>query len=297
MLSISVIILTYNEEIHIARAIENVLTFTDRIFIVDSFSTDKTVEIAENLGAEIFQNKWENNYAKQFNWALDNLPITTEWILRLDADEYLTDELINEMNERLILLPTEVSGVAFKLGRVFMNREVCKRLNIRLLRLFRNGRARCEQRLMDEHMEIQEGITIDFGNVFFDHNLNDISWWSTKHIGYAIREAVDLLNVEYRFSEENDNNGELSDQAKAKRAKKIKYALSPLFLRSFLYFIYRYFYKLGILEGKEGFIWHFMQGWWYRTLVDVKVLEIKKACGEDKSKMIEYIEKKYSIRL
>ena len=103
MLDLSVIILTYNEEIHIRRCIENIKSIAKDVFVVDSFSTDRTLDIAKSLGAKVYQNKWENNYAKQFNWALGNLPIQTKWILRLDADEYLTSELIEEGKKQLLM--------------------------------------------------------------------------------------------------------------------------------------------------------------------------------------------------
>ena len=99
-ISLSVIILTFNEEIHIGRLLKNIGDWADEIFIVDSFSTDKTLEIAEKYGCKIFQHKFENQ-AQQFNWALDNLKIKNEWILRLDADEYLTEELKSEINKAL----------------------------------------------------------------------------------------------------------------------------------------------------------------------------------------------------
>jgi hypothetical protein len=81
----------------------------------------------------------------------------------------------------------------------------------------------------------------------------------------------------------------------AKREKKLKYAKSPLFLRSFLYFVYRYIFKGGFLKGKEVFVWDFFQGLWYRTLVDAKIFEIKKACGNDKAKILAFIKEKYGI--
>ena len=150
---------------------------------------------------------------------------------------------------------------------------------------------------MDEHIELLEGKAIEFEGEFADDNLNDISWWTQKHIGYAIREAVDLLDIEYGLtgSADADEHINISEEALAKRRRKHKYAKQPLFWRSFIYFCYRYFFKLGFLEGKEGFMWHFFQGWWYRTLVDAKVWEIKKACGSDVNKMKDYLKTKYNI--
>lgn len=298
MSDLSVIILTFNEEIHIKRCIESVKNIAKDVFIVDSYSTDKTIEIAESLGAKVFQNKWENNYAKQFNWALDNLPINTKWVLRLDADEYLLPELAEEIKQKLDTVPASITGIVFKRRHIFLNRWMKRgTYPVKLLRLFRYKKAVCERRWMDEHIQLMEGTSIEFENDFVDHNLNNLTWWTAKHNGYAIREAIDLLDIEMGLIENKNANVKLSPQAESKRQKKYRYAKQPLFVRSFLYFIYRYFFKLGFLEGKEGFLWHFLQGWWYRTLVDAKIFEIKRACGNDKEKIRVYLLKEYGIEL
>jgi glycosyltransferase involved in cell wall biosynthesis len=298
MLDLSVIILTYNEELHIARCIDNVKSVARYIFVVDSFSNDKTTEISKEQGAIVYQHKWENNHSRQFNWALDNLPIKTAWVLRMDADEYLTTELKEELQERLPTVPEGVSGVIFHRRYIFLGKWIrrggCYPLD--LLRLFRYGKANCEHRWMDEHMQVTEGETITFRHDFVDHNLNNISWWTNKHVGYAIREAVDLLDIEYNlFEDETHFSGHKGRQATRKRSLKASYAKQPLFLRSFAYFIYRYIFRMGFLDGQAGFLWHFLQGWWYRTLVDTKVLEIRKACGGNRQKMIGYLKDNYGI--
>lgn len=296
MSQITVIILTYNEEIHIQRCIESVKLISDNIFVVDCFSMDKTKEIAEMLGAVVIQRTWPGNQSLQFNWALENIPIISEWVLRLDADEYITPELIHEINEKLPTLNENVIGVVLPLRRVFMNSIIRRGTGaVKLLRLFRYGKARCEQRWMDEHIQLTEGTTVEFSGEFADHNLNNLSWWTTKHNGYAIREAIDLLDIEVGLFEKTQKEIQLSPHAASKRIKKLKYAKQPLFWRSFAYFVYRYFFKLGFLDGKEGFLWHFLQGWWYRTLVDAKIYEIKKECGTDKEKIKEYIRKEYRL--
>jgi glycosyltransferase involved in cell wall biosynthesis len=288
--------LTFNEEIHISRCIESVKNISENIFIVDCYSTDRTVEIAKNLGAKVFQHKWEKNYAKQFNWALENLPITTKWVLRLDADEYLLPELVDEIKQKLDTLPESVAGIVFKRRHIFFNRWIKRgTYPVKLLRLFRYKKAVCEQRWMDEHIVLLEGESIEFENDFVDHNLNNLTWWTNKHNGYAIREAIDLLDIELGLIEKKMEKVKLSPQAEDKRKKKYKYAKQPLFLRAFLYFIYRYIFKLGFLEGKEGFLWHFLQGWWYRTLVDALIFEIKMKCGKDKDKIKSYILNEYGI--
>jgi glycosyltransferase involved in cell wall biosynthesis len=316
MKDISVIILTYNEEMHIERCIENVQSFAREIFVVDSFSSDDTINIAQKLNARVYQNKWENNHAKQFNWALENLPIQTTWVLRLDADEYLYSELIEEINTKLDTLPKDVSGVVFKRRTIFMGKWMKRgTYPVKLLRLFRYQKAVCEQRWMDEHIQLLEGRTVEFEHDFADHNLNNLNWWIQKHNGYAIREAIDLLDLELNLFGSDENSEEpiqfranspshegrqrkaLGRQSTGKCAKKHKYAKQPLFWRSFAYFIYRYIFKGGFLEGKEGFLWHFLQGWWYRTLVDAKIWEIKKACGTDTKKIKAYLKKEYNIEL
>jgi glycosyltransferase involved in cell wall biosynthesis len=298
MKDISVIILTYNEEMHIERCIENVQSFAREIFVVDSFSSDDTINIAQKLNARVYQNKWENNHAKQFNWALENLPIQTTWVLRLDADEYLYSELIEEINTKLDTLPKDVSGVVFKRRHIFLGKWMRRgTYPVKLLRLFRYQKAVCEQRWMDEHIQLLEGRAVEFEHDFADHNLNNLSWWTQKHNGYAIREAIDLLDIELDLLGQKQEIVQLSEQAATKRAKKLKYAKQPLFWRSFAYFIYRYIVKGGFLEGKESFLWHFLQGWWYRTLVDAKILEIKKACGTDKKKIKAYLKKEHNIEL
>ena len=300
MLDISVIILTYNEEIHIRRCLENVNRFASKVFVVDCFSTDRTAEIATDLEAEVVEHKWPGNQAAQFNWALNNLPISTQWVLRLDADEYLLPELVQELQDKLPSLPDDVSGVIFNRRHIFMG-EWMKRgiYPVKLLRAFKYGKGLCEQRLMDEHILLTEGRAVEFEHDFCDHNLNDLSWFCHKHVNYAIREAVDLLDIEYNLTgaAETDENKGISRQALSKRMKKHKYARQPLFWRSFAYFCYRYFFKGACFDGKIGFIWTFLQGWWYRTLVDAKIFEIKKVCGNDKEKMRSYLKEQYGIDL
>ena len=298
MIDVTVIILTFNEELHIKRCLENVNQFAKKVYVIDCFSKDKTKETAESLGAEVVQHEWPGNQAEQFNWALQNIEIDTEWILRLDADEYLMPELIEELQARVSTLDENITGITFKRRHIFLGRWMKRgTYPVMILRMFRNGKAVCEQRLMDEHIELLQGESITFENDFVDENLNNLSWWAQKHVGYAVREAAELLDIEYNITGNDSAGRHLSEKTLQKRKLKLKYAKKPLFWRSFAYFIYRYFFKLGILEGKEGFLWSFMQGWWYRTLVDAKIFEIKKSCGNDKEKIIAHLKEHYNITL
>lgn len=298
-LDLSVIILTYNEEIHIRRCLDRICDCAKDVFVIDCYSNDKTLEIAaEYPEVTILQNKWVN-YATQMNWAIENAPIKTKWVLRLDADEYLSGELKAELYERLPHLDDKYTGIVLPLQRVFLGKPINHGIakGIKLLRLFCYGKARCESRQMDEHIFLLEGESIEFNGSFSDDNLNDISWWTRKHIGYASREAADLLNIEYDIwgDTTEDENLRLSGQALEKRKKKLAYARKPLFLRSFMYFIYRYIFRGGFLDGKEGFLWDFLQGWWYRALVDAKIYEAKKACGDDRERLRAYIKEHFGI--
>lgn len=299
MLDLTVVILTKNEELHLQRCIENVLPIAKRIYIIDSFSTDRTLEIAkEYQQVTVLQNQWKNNYAHQFNWGLDRLPVDTQWILRLDADEYLRPELIDEIKDKLPKMNAGVSGIVLKRRHIFLGKWMRRGIYpVKLLRIFRYGKGRCEQRLMDEHIQISEGEIVEYQNDFCDHNLNNLSWFCHKHVNYAIREAADLLDVEYGITgaAATDESKKISDQAHSKRNNKHRYAGMPLFVRSFAYFLYRYFLRGAFLEGKEGFLFTFIQGWWYRTLVDAKIFEIKSKSNGDPTKIKQILCDEYSI--
>jgi len=299
-MNLSVIILTFNEVVHIRRCIERLRPLARDIFVVDCFSTDGTAEVAREYGVQVVQNVWPGNQSDQFNWALANLPIQTKWVLRLDADEYLCPELVREIESDLERLPQDVMGVIFKRRHIFMGKWVRRGVYpVRLLRLFQYGKARCERRWMDEHLELLEGRAVEMENDFVDHNLNDIGWWTAKHNGYALREAAHLLDSKYGlFEVEKEIQGATCLQRpQAKRALKNQYAKLPLFLRAFLYFLLRYVVRGGFLDGKEGFLWHFLQGWWYRTLVDAKVWEIQRESGGDRERMRELLRGKYGIKI
>lgn len=294
MLDITVIILTYNEEIHIERCISNAQRFAKEIFVVDSFSTDRTVEIAERMGAKVFKHEWLYP-ANQFNWALNNLPIKTEWIWKQDADEWLTDELITELHQRIPNCPQNVNGYTAKCLRKFMGKEIKHGIiPLILLRLFRYKYGYVEDKMMDEHVTLSEGIIGALQHAFFDDNLNELTWWTNKHNNYATKEAVELLRIEYGLCERNVvHSGSHSESI---RRKKLKYVKLPLFWRSFALFVYRYFFRLGFLDGIEGFLWHFLQGFWYRALADAKVYELKKKFDYDTKKIRSYIAEIYGIK-
>lgn len=298
-LDLSVIILTHNEAKHIERCIKSLLLITNKIFIVDSFSTDDTVQIAERLGATVVQNPWVS-YAYQFNFGIEHNPFQTQWLMRMDADEYITPELGAELKENLTILPTSTSGVYVKRRVYFMNKWIKRGgyYPIWLLRVWRNGAGICEERWMDEHIKLNQGTTVQFAHDIVDHNLNNLTWWTQKHNNYAIREVIDLLNIKYNFDEKANVKPDFwGSQEQRTRFLKVKYANLPLFTRPFLYFVYRYFLKGGFLDGTKGLIWHFLQGFWYRFLVDAKIYEVYFKAGKDKSAIITHFKTEYGKNL
>lgn len=165
------------------------------------------------------------------------------------------------------------------------------------MRVFRKGMARYEQRLMDEHLEILDGETAELKHQFVDDNRMTFGQFTDKHNNYASREAALLLDAEFHLTGSQIVSQDHGKEVERKRAQKNRYVKMPLFWRAFGYFVYRYIIKLGFLDGKEGFLWDFLQGWWYRTLVDAKIFEIKRACGNDKKKICQYLKDHYGISL
>jgi glycosyltransferase involved in cell wall biosynthesis len=285
---ITTIILTFNEEQHIARSIKSAAQISKKIYIVDSFSTDKTLDIAKSFNVDIVQNKFIN-YSKQYEWALNNLKLESSWIMRLDADEFLEDDLINEIKIKLPSISKNIVGINFKRKHIFMDKWIRfgGRYPLILLRLWRNGFGTIEDRWMDEHIIVRDGKTTTFKNNFVDHNLNDLAFFKKKHTNYAVREAIDvlidklnLINISKKLNKKSSSlNAFIKRFIKEKIYNKLPFGSGPLF-----YFIYRYFVLLGFLDGKAGFQYHYLQGYWYRTLVSKKVLELEKKISHLKNK-------------
>lgn len=269
------VILAFNEEMHLRRCIESLRGCVDGILVVDSFSTDGTTKIAEEMGARVLSHAF-HNYATQFNWALEHVDADTDWVLRIDADEVLTPELAREMRDRMGALPPNVAGIYINRWMVFLGRSIRWGgvYPIRVLRIWRHGLGHCENRWMDEHVKV-DGDTVVFPGGIRDENLNSLVWWTAKHNWYSSREAVDLLNLKWRF-QPFETVASLGSGAGVKRwVKENIYARLPGGARAFAYFFYRYVLALGFLDGKPGLAFHFLQGFWYRYLVDAKVDEVE----------------------
>ncbi len=272
MTDLSVIILTYNEEVNLPVCLESLEGLGAKVYVVDSGSTDKTVEIARKYGATVVVHEFQN-HASQINWALAMLPIKTHWVMRLDADERITEELSDEIAGTLSAKKSDISGYMLRRRVYFWGRWI--RFGgyypVWLLRIWRHGHGASEQRWMDEHIVLSHGKTVKMQHDIIDENLKGLTFWTDKHNSYADREVKDLL------ARENHNQSEnLTGQAQRKRwLKRHWYGRLPLFFRAFLYWVFRYFLLLGFLDGRSGLVFHFLQGFWYRFLVDAKLYEHK----------------------
>ncbi|RJO72601.1 MAG: glycosyltransferase family 2 protein [Myxococcales bacterium] len=269
---IAVIILTYNEESNIAQALESVQGWSRQVFLLDSYSTDRTLEIAGRYPCTIVQNRFEN-YSKQRNFALEHLPIVSEWVFFLDADEWIPPELREEISTLIASNPPE-NGFFVKWRLFWMGRWIRRGYYPTwILRLFRFGKARCEDRSINEHLVV-EGGTGYLKNDFIHEDHKGVTDWVAKHNGYATREASELL---IRSSSDLQIDVRLWG-TQAERKRWLRYRLwnnLPPLVRPFLYFVYRYVFRGGFLDGKAAFVYHFLQGLWFPMLIDIKYLEMK----------------------
>ncbi len=271
MESLTAIILTKNEESNIERCISSIKGFAERIVVVDSGSTDKTVELAESLGAEVYTHPFEN-YARQFNWGIDNTNITSKWTLRLDADEQFTPALCAELSEKMREHENDsVNGFVLEAWLYFMGK--CLKhggSRKKKLMVFKTGIGRIEDRKMDEHTILSEGESIEIKEKFLHYDFKDLTTYISKLNWYATREMQDYFEDHYSADSFDAGNGEIS------KTRKLKFGLYyrfPMFIRAWMLFIFNYYIKGGFLNGKEGYIYTYMYSRFYRTLVDAKIYE------------------------
>jgi glycosyltransferase involved in cell wall biosynthesis len=276
---VSLVVLTYNEEANLPFLLESAGGQVGEIVVVDSFSTDRTCEIAERCGARVYQHAFENQ-AKQFNWALDNIPLRHDWVLRLDADETVAGDFGQRVSAALANTGDDVTGFYLRRRLYFMGRWM-KHGGMYprwILRLFRKDAGRYED-TTEEHVVLRWGKARKLALDFTDNNRRGLTYWVDKHNHWALGEMLDTMALMgYGTLAEGTVRARLTG-TQEQRTRWLKgniYARTPLFLRSFLYFAYRYFLRLGFLDGTEGLIFHFLQAFWYRFLVDAKIYEARK---------------------
>jgi glycosyltransferase involved in cell wall biosynthesis len=274
----TVLVIARNEEANIAQCLESV-SWAGEVFVVDSSSTDHTEEIAKAMGAQVFLHPFEG-YAKQRNWALENLPFSHDWILMLDADELIPQALAKEIAQAVARNRQDPAGYYIKRRFFFLGRWL-KHGGLYptwILRLFRRGRARVENRPLNEHV-VLEGNSGHLGQPFDHQDRRPLSHWISKHNSYADLEAEEFLQEEVCGGYQGTIKVRFwGKQAERKRWIKLKmWNRLPLLLRPFLFFFLNYFLKGGFLDGVPGFIYHVLWSFWYPFLVSAKIIERKTA--------------------
>lgn len=268
---ITAIILTKNEEVNITDCIKSIMTTVKRIVVVDSYSTDKTVELAKECGAEVYQHAFEN-YAKQYMFAIQISQIKTVWTLRIDADERLTPDSANELVQLCNgNMNTDVSGIVLRFKKNFLGKDLYhggvypwKKMNC-----YKTNYGTIEDRSMDEHIVLSQGRTIEMKHDCLHFDFKNLEFFVNKHNWYSSRETVDYF--------QNLEKAKGKDELDLKTWLKMNfYYKLPMGLRAHIYYLYRYYIKLGFLDGKEGKIYAFLQAYWYRYLVDAKIYESEK---------------------
>ncbi|MBR6220151.1 MAG: glycosyltransferase family 2 protein [Clostridia bacterium] len=271
MADITAIVLTRNEEQNLPDCLRSLEGFARRVVVVDSGSTDATCAIAREAGADVLVHPFET-HARQFNWALDNAGVDTAWCLRLDADERLTPALCAELEALMTEHATgDVNGIVLQAWLYFMGRRLSHVKNMkRKLMVFKTGLGRVEDRHMDEHTRLLSGRSVDAKERFLHYDYKDMTHYIGKLNWYAGREVRDYFD----YLEGRGQNDGLDAVNSAVRSRKFKvYYRLPMFLRCWLMFVYSYVFRLGFLDGREGFLYHYMYHRWYRTLVDAKIYE------------------------
>jgi glycosyltransferase involved in cell wall biosynthesis len=275
MSTITTIILTYNEEKNISECINSFKGITDRIVILDGLSKDNTVQIAKNLGVEVYQKNC--GYFDRFKFGMTVVGNTTDWILFIDADERLTPESLKELKELCDkYVHSEINGIVVNYRVNFMGKELKYGASVlKKLRVFKPGLAFMEDIKLDQHIRLKKGKLAYMKSFFLHKDYKGIANWSIKHIQYA-----DWASEDYRLKKKNiqeaETNG-LEKSAKLKRILKYKvYYKLPMGLRAWMFYFYSYYLRLGFLDGREGRIYTFLHAYWYRFLVDTMVFENEK---------------------
>jgi glycosyltransferase involved in cell wall biosynthesis len=274
MIDATAIIMTKNEEINIVDCLQSMKGFAKRCVVIDCGSTDKTVELARENGADVYHHEFEY-YAKQFNWGIDNCDIATEWIIRLDADERFPEELCREL-ETIVAESegSDVNGITIEADFFFLGR--CMKhgpRNKRKMMMFRRGIGRIEDRRRDAHSVISEGVSVSAKHRFLHYDFKDLDNYIKRYNWYATREMQDYIDFTRGASTEIKTDKAILQQRKKKFGL---YYKMPMFFRAWAWFIYNYVFRLGFLDGKEGLAFCFLECYWYRFLVDAKIHEYRK---------------------
>lgn len=274
MADLTAIILTKDEEKNIAACLNSIAGFAKRAVVIDCGSRDRTAEIAKSLGADVITHAF-TYYAAQFNYGLDNANIDTKWTLRLDADERFTPAAIKKCEQLMRKHENDdVNGIVMQADFYFLGRLMKHGVtNKRKIMVFKTGIGRIEDRKRDAHTVLSSGRTVAISERFLHYDFKDLNSYIARYNWYAGRELYDY--VAYQEGASQDAN---TDEAlmRHRRKKFGLYYRAPRFFRAWLWFVYNYYFKLGFLDGREGYIYSYFEYYWYRFLIDARIFEYEK---------------------
>lgn len=274
---LSVFILTRNEELNLPDCLETLRGWCGDIHIVDSFSTDATLDIARRHGAHVHQHKFEGHTLQRY-WALRNVPFANEWVFALDADHRVTPELRDELIELFSRPPEDIDGLFVKRRQIFRGRWIRRGgyYPKHHLKLFRRQCAFLDDHEFDYRFYVK-GKTRILKHDIIESNQNEwrISFFVEKHNKFASELAAEELKREAGEIEYLTSVSFFGNPDQRILRLKILWNRLPPYVRPFLLYFYRYFLRLGFLDGKEGFIFHFLQSLWFRLLVDIRKEEMR----------------------
>jgi glycosyltransferase involved in cell wall biosynthesis len=295
--SITIILLTYNEEKNLPACLASIRELVASVFVVDSFSTDATLSLLEAEGIRYEQHVFEH-YAQQRNWAQENNPFQTDWVFHLDAGERLTPALVHWL-QREFDPSSPYDGYMFSRKTLFFDHWIRYGGHYPNyhLRLYRKGKGHCEAKVYDQHFVCEGKVKVVAASAdIIDTVADNLRDFTLSHSRWAIFEAVELLAAQQQSGEVKMKL--LGTPIERRRWLKNKvFQQSPLFLRSLLYFIYRYFLRLGFLDGRVGLVFHFLQGFWFRFMVDAMVLELRYRMHQEQKTLRQILEAHYDPRL
>ena len=280
MAPVVLVVLTFNSEESLRLVVESCRPLAPRVVVVDSGSTDGTLAIAVGLGCEILHHPFEN-YARQRNWAQEAIGAVEGWYLHLDADEVLTPELCAGMRVVLESPAPEFDGYLMRRAPFFMGHRIRHGVIASTfhLRLYRVGKGRCEDRLYDQHY-ILDGPAGRLKGDLLDLQITTVERWTAAHNRWSSAEAEEVW-TSHMSPEAQEATGTLTESLRGDMRMRKRWLKNrvwyrmPLLLRPFLFFFYSYVLRLGFLDGRAGLAYHVLQAFWFRFLIDAKLLERK----------------------